>query len=147
MLLVFSGQNHSPVEAGAHTFIGSCESIEEARLGAAEWARLQRLEWFNLLATKHPREQAAAMSQGATFWHQIVDFDAHGGAMKVIEETKPDWQPSHDSHELHAAREALDALARQEAQGQDGDVGAAEAEGIEADKWIAEWQRRRERKS
>lgn len=146
MLLVFSGQNHSPIAPGAHTFIGSCETIEEARVGASEWARQQRLEWFNVLAQKHPREQASAMSQSATFWHQIVEFDVHGGAMKVLEETKPDWQPSHDSHELHAAREALDAIERMEEQGTGGDPAQAEAEHGEYVMWLAEWKRRRERK-
>ncbi len=145
MILVFSGQNHSPVSPGAHTFIGSCDSVAEARIGAAEWARLQRVSWFELLVKKHPKEQAAAISQGATFWHQIVEFDAHGGAMKVIEETKPEWQSAHDAHELHAAREALDAIERVAAQA----INSAQAKAEHGDyvAWRDEWRRRRERKS
>lgn len=84
------------------------------------------------------------MSDRATFWHQFVEFNAQGEA-KILQESQPQWSSAKDAHELHAAREALECLEKMERAGQDGDPGAAESYGREADQWIAEWKARRER--
>lgn len=144
MILVFAGQNNSPIQPGMHAYIGSCDTIAEATTGFEEWCRQQRLEWYNVLVQKHPQAEAAAMADRASYWHQFVEFDDMAGA-KILQESRPQWQPAKDSHELHAAREALGCLEKMERAGQDGDPGAAESYGREADQWIAEWKARRER--
>lgn len=78
MILVFAGQENSPVLLGIHHLIGTADDLSDARHGFALWQQQQLEEWRTTLATKHPTEQyghgyVQGILNKTRFWYQFVE--------------------------------------------------------------------------
>ncbi len=141
MILVFAGQENSPVLPGMHHLIGTCETVVEARGGFGMWCEQQRAEWLATLAKIHPMPYAQTIARNAKFWYQFAEHrPGQDPEYVVIQEDGRPGVSSAPSGELYWARQALLAFDRSDAQGEDGDPGQSAEEHARAMEYVEKWR-------